>query len=101
MHMHSKKDAVDGKRIKRINTPSSPSSSSSSLQDSSPTPLPSKDVKDNSFPRRVKKWKKTNTYTVHGWLCKYHKFKEGGKSITFLTYDGTFGATDKILTSIQ
>ena len=31
----------------------------------------------------------------------YLKFKEGGKSITFLTYDGTFGAMDKILAFIQ
>ena len=27
--------------------------------------------------------------------------KEGGKSITFLTYDGTFGVTDKVLGFIQ
>ncbi|MCO5594902.1 hypothetical protein L7F22_048937 [Adiantum nelumboides] len=28
-------------------------------------------------------------------------FKEGGKNISFLTYDGTFGATDKVLDFIQ
>ncbi|MCO5554859.1 hypothetical protein L7F22_008395 [Adiantum nelumboides] len=32
---------------------------------------------------------------------KFKKFKEGGKSISFLTYDGTFGATDKVLAFIQ
>ena len=34
-------------------------------------------------------------------LHKKQKFKEGGKNITFLTYDGTFGATDKVLAFIQ
>ncbi len=29
------------------------------------------------------------------------KFKEGGKNISFLTYDGTFGAMDKVLSFIQ
>ena len=29
------------------------------------------------------------------------KFKEGGKNITFLSYDGTYGATDHILGFIQ
>ena len=29
------------------------------------------------------------------------KFKEGGKNITFLTYDGTYGATDQVLSFIQ
>ncbi|MCO5596791.1 hypothetical protein L7F22_050861 [Adiantum nelumboides] len=32
---------------------------------------------------------------------KLKKFKEGGKNISFLTYDGTFGATDKVLACIQ
>ena len=29
------------------------------------------------------------------------KFKEGGKNITFLSYDGTYGATDHMLGFIQ
>ena len=29
------------------------------------------------------------------------KFKEGGKNITFLTYDGAYGQTDKVLSFIQ
>ncbi|MCO5605998.1 hypothetical protein L7F22_060184 [Adiantum nelumboides] len=32
---------------------------------------------------------------------KLKKFQEGGKNISFLTYDGTFGATDKVLAFIQ
>ncbi|MCO5572638.1 hypothetical protein L7F22_026396 [Adiantum nelumboides] len=32
---------------------------------------------------------------------KLQKFKEGGKSITFQTYDGSYGATDKVLSFIQ
>ncbi|MCO5562542.1 hypothetical protein L7F22_016170 [Adiantum nelumboides] len=35
------------------------------------------------------------------WSSKLKKFKEGGKNISFLTYDGTFGATDKVLAFIQ
>ena len=39
---------------------------------------------------------------VPGWsLRHYKKFKKGGKSITLLTYNGTFGATNKILAFIQ
>ena len=29
------------------------------------------------------------------------KCKEGGKNITFLTYDGAYGQTDKVLNFIQ
>ncbi|MCO5607167.1 hypothetical protein L7F22_061360 [Adiantum nelumboides] len=32
---------------------------------------------------------------------KLQKFKEGGKIITFQTYDGSYGATDKVLSFIQ
>ena len=32
---------------------------------------------------------------------RMEKFKEGGKNVTFLSYDGTYGATDKILGYIQ
>ena len=34
-------------------------------------------------------------------MCSYQKFKEGGKSIIFLTYDGTFREINKILDFIQ
>ena len=32
---------------------------------------------------------------------RMEKFKEGGKNVTFLSYDGTYGATDRILGFIQ
>ena len=32
---------------------------------------------------------------------RLEKFKEGGKNVTFLSYDGTYGATDRILGFIQ
>ena len=32
---------------------------------------------------------------------RMEKFKEGGKNVTFLSYDGTYGATDHILGFIQ
>ena len=32
---------------------------------------------------------------------KLQKFKEGGKSISFQCYDGSYGATDKVLSFIQ
>ncbi|MCO5582158.1 hypothetical protein L7F22_036048 [Adiantum nelumboides] len=37
----------------------------------------------------------------HAAWRRSNKLKEGGKSISFLTYDGTFGATDKVLAFIQ
>ena len=32
---------------------------------------------------------------------KVRKLKKGGKNLTFLTYDGTYGTTDKVLSFIQ
>ena len=32
---------------------------------------------------------------------KITKFREGGKNVTFVTYDGTYGETDKVLAFIQ
>ena len=32
---------------------------------------------------------------------KITKFREGGKNVTFVTYDGTYGKTDKVLSFIQ
>ena len=32
---------------------------------------------------------------------KAQKFKEGGKNVTFITYDGSYGQTDKLLNFIQ
>ncbi|MCO5564612.1 hypothetical protein L7F22_018277 [Adiantum nelumboides] len=41
------------------------------------------------------------SYAAWKRSSKLKKFKEGGKNISFLTYDGTFGATDKVLAFIQ
>ena len=35
------------------------------------------------------------------WAKKLEMFKEGGKSITFLSYDGLYGKIDKVLASVQ
>ncbi|MCO5607770.1 hypothetical protein L7F22_061971 [Adiantum nelumboides] len=67
----------------RKRSPSSQSSSPSSSLDESPR---------RGHRRSHATWKRSN---------KLKKFKEGGKSIFFLTYDDTFGATDKVLAFIQ
>ncbi|MCO5554593.1 hypothetical protein L7F22_008124 [Adiantum nelumboides] len=41
------------------------------------------------------------SYAAWKRSSKLKKFKEGGKNISFLTYDDTFGATDKVLAFIQ
>lgn len=43
------------------------------------------------------------TRTYHAWKRshKFPKFKEGEKSVTFLSYDGAYGQTDKVLNFIQ
>ncbi|MCO5552042.1 hypothetical protein L7F22_005552 [Adiantum nelumboides] len=88
----SKKEEKDTKKKKeRKRSPSSPSSSPSSSSDESGG------YSSRESPRRGHRkshaaWRRSN---------KLKKFKEGGKSISFLTYDGTFGATDKVLAFIQ
>ena len=49
----------------------------------------------------LSKGKGRKAYNVKRCSKRYCKFKEGAKSITFLTYDGTFGALDKVLAFIQ
>ncbi|MCO5566642.1 hypothetical protein L7F22_020319 [Adiantum nelumboides] len=44
---------------------------------------------------------KKRSYAAWKRSSKLKKFKEGGKNISFLTYDGTFGATDKVPAFIQ
>ncbi|MCO5578282.1 hypothetical protein L7F22_032121 [Adiantum nelumboides] len=44
---------------------------------------------------------KVAVYATWKRSSKLKKFKEGGKNISFLTYDGTFGAIDKVLAFIQ
>ena len=77
---------------RRISLPSSPFSkvSSSSLSYSL----------DEYAPIRHQR-KRHDTY--HAWMRsrKLQKFKEGGKSISFQCYDGSYGATNKVLSFIQ
>ena len=102
MHAHAKENAPDERRRKRKKNPSSSSSSSSSLDHRPPSsPSLSKDKESNSSPKRTKGRRRMKSYATKGCFCRYCKFKKGGKSITFLTYDATFGAIDKILAFIQ
>ena len=79
-----RKDTRKAKRRKR--SPSSPSSSSSSF--SSDESSSSSSSKRRGHRRSHVAWKRSH---------KLRKFKEGGKNITFLTYDDTYGALDKVL----
>ncbi|MCO5613123.1 hypothetical protein L7F22_067398 [Adiantum nelumboides] len=91
-HHHKKKGGKDSRRKKaRKRSPSSPSSSSSSSSNGSIGYSP-KEHKRRGHRKSYAAWKKFH---------KLKKFKKGGKSISFLTYDGTFGATDKVLGFIQ
>ncbi|MCO5605224.1 hypothetical protein L7F22_059404 [Adiantum nelumboides] len=88
----SKKEEKDTKKKKeRKRSPSSPSSSPSSSSDESGGSS-SRESPRRGHRRSHAAWRRSN---------KLKKFKEGGKSISFLTYDGTFGATDKVLAFIQ
>ncbi|MCO5607614.1 hypothetical protein L7F22_061811 [Adiantum nelumboides] len=88
----SKKEEKDTKKKKeRKRSPSSPSSSPSSSSDESGG-YSSRESPRRGHKRSHAAWRRSN---------KLKKFKEGGKSISFLTYDGTFGATDKVLAFIQ
>ena len=53
---------------------------------------PSTPHKDKHKRQKKSAWKRSK---------KLQKFKEGGKNVTFLIYDGTYGDTDKVLNFIQ
>ncbi|MCO5574838.1 hypothetical protein L7F22_028631 [Adiantum nelumboides] len=78
------------KKKEKKRSPSSPSSPSSSSDEGS-------GYSSQERQRRVHQ----RSYAARKRSGKLKKFKEGGKNISFLTYDGTFGATDKVLTFIQ
>ncbi|MCO5597908.1 hypothetical protein L7F22_051993 [Adiantum nelumboides] len=99
-HEQSKKKAREDKKKKRRKTPSSPSSSSSSSDHGSSTPPSSDDEESDSSSKRHEGRRKRKSYAAKKRSHNNQKFK-GGKSITFLTYDGTFGATNKVLAFIQ
>ncbi|MCO5586138.1 hypothetical protein L7F22_040078 [Adiantum nelumboides] len=91
-HRKSKKDEKDSKKKReRKRSLSSPSSSPSSSLDESGG-CSSRESPRRGHRRSHATWRRSN---------KLKKFKEGAKSISFLTYDGTFGATDKVLAFIQ
>ena len=73
--------------------PSSPSSSKKSRESySSPTDSSHKAHSHKRRKRTYRAWKRAH---------KLEKFKEGGKNVSFLVYDGTYGHTDKVLGFIQ
>ncbi|MCO5595346.1 hypothetical protein L7F22_049388 [Adiantum nelumboides] len=79
------------KKKERKRSPSSPSSSPSYSSDKS-SGYSSQEKQRRGHRRSYAAWKRPS---------KLKKFKEGGKNISFLAYDGTFGATDKVLAFIQ
>ncbi|MCO5571771.1 hypothetical protein L7F22_025519 [Adiantum nelumboides] len=91
-HRESKREEKNSKKKKqRKRSPSSPSSSpSSSLDEGSGYSCQERQRRGHR--RSYAAWKRSS---------KLKKFKEGGKNISFLTYDGTFGAIDKVLAFIQ
>ncbi|MCO5580575.1 hypothetical protein L7F22_034444 [Adiantum nelumboides] len=91
-HGKSKREEKDPKKKKeRKRSPSSPSSSPSSSLDESGG-YSSKESPRRGHRRSHAAWRRFN---------KLKKFKKGGKIISFLTYDGTFGATYKALAFIK
>ncbi|MCO5567314.1 hypothetical protein L7F22_021004 [Adiantum nelumboides] len=88
----SKRQEKNSKKKKeRKRSPSSPSSSPSSSSDKG-SGYSSQERQRRGHRRSYAAWKRSS---------KLKKFKEGGKNTSFLTYDGTFGATDKVLAFIQ
>ncbi|MCO5594853.1 hypothetical protein L7F22_048888 [Adiantum nelumboides] len=80
------------KKKERKRSPSSPSSSPSS----------SSSNKNSSYSsKKSQRRGHMGSYCACKMSNKLKKFKEGGKNISFLTYDGTFGATNKVLAFIQ
>ncbi|MCO5612642.1 hypothetical protein L7F22_066911 [Adiantum nelumboides] len=91
-HCESKREDKNFKKKKeRKRSPSSPSSSPSSSSDEG-SGYSSQERQRRGHQRSYAAWKRAS---------KLKKFKEGGKNISFLTYYGTFGASDKVLAFIQ
>ncbi|MCO5557823.1 hypothetical protein L7F22_011395 [Adiantum nelumboides] len=80
-------------KSKRTPSPSSSPSKRSSFSSSSSS--------DGYSSSSHHKRRRHDTYRAWKRSRKLQKFKEGGKSITFQTYDGSYGATDKVLSFIQ
>ncbi|MCO5597114.1 hypothetical protein L7F22_051189 [Adiantum nelumboides] len=80
-------------KSKRTPSPSSSPSKRNSFSSSSSS--------DGYLSSGHHKRRRHDTYRAWKRSRKLQKFKEGGKSITFQTYDGSYGATDKVLSFIQ
>ena len=81
---------------KRRRSPSPPTTSppSSNMQESSSS------SSGSSYKARPTR-KCKGSYKAWKWARKLETFKEGGKNITFLSYDGSYGQTDKVLAFVQ
>ncbi|MCO5574214.1 hypothetical protein L7F22_027996 [Adiantum nelumboides] len=91
-HCESKREEKNSKKKKkRKRSPSSSSSSPSSSSDEG-SGCSSQERQRRGHRRSYATWKRSS---------KLKKLKEGGKNISFLTYDCTFGATDKVLAFVQ
>ena len=75
----------------------SPPSSPPSLRESRESYSTSTDSSRKAHSHKRRK----RTYRAWKRARKLEKFKEGGKNISFLVYDGTYGHTDKVLGFIQ
>ncbi|MCO5589328.1 hypothetical protein L7F22_043294 [Adiantum nelumboides] len=90
-HKSKREEKRSSKNKERKRSPSSPSSSPSSSSKESGGYF-SQDKQRRGHRRSYAAWKSSS---------KLKKFKEGGKNFSLLTYDGTFGAIDKVLAFIQ
>ncbi|MCO5613239.1 hypothetical protein L7F22_067515 [Adiantum nelumboides] len=81
-HKSKREEKSSRKKKERKRSPSSPSSSPSSSFDES-SGYSSQEKQRRGHQRSYTAWKRSS---------KLKKFKEGGNIISFLTYDGTFGA---------
>ncbi|MCO5586672.1 hypothetical protein L7F22_040614 [Adiantum nelumboides] len=90
-HESKREEKSSRKKKERKRSPSSPFSSPSSSSNEG-SGYSSQEKQRRGHRRSYAAWK---------WSSKLKKFKEGGNNISSLTYDGTFGATDKVLAFIQ
>ncbi|MCO5579841.1 hypothetical protein L7F22_033703 [Adiantum nelumboides] len=89
VNTREKEESKEGKGEKKVT--SSPSSSPSSSSNES-SGYSCEESQRTGHRKSYVAWKRSN---------KLKKFKEGGKNISFLTYDGTFGAIDKVMAFIE
>ncbi|MCO5548855.1 hypothetical protein L7F22_002317 [Adiantum nelumboides] len=90
----------------RRNAPSPPHDSSS-LNDTSSSSSSNESFSSSSIEERRKKKRKHDHHKSKSMAKKGKKkkkrpkFREGSKNVPFITYDGTYGAIDKVLAFIQ